>query len=46
MAWQQLPLDVTPVLPGAFPVLQWLSEERGLPFVPPPVVAPANAPAN
>jgi 8-oxo-dGTP diphosphatase len=26
-------------------VLQWLSEERGLPFVPPPVVAPV-APAN
>jgi 8-oxo-dGTP diphosphatase len=35
MAWQQLPLDVNPVLPGAFPVLQWLSEERGLPFVAP-----------
>lgn len=32
MAWQQLPLSVAPVLPGAYPVLQWLSEERGLPF--------------
>ncbi len=32
MAWQQLPLDVRPVLEGALPVLQWLSEERGLPF--------------
>ena len=32
MAWQQLPLDVHPVLPGSYPVLQWLSEERGLPF--------------
>ena len=32
MAWQQLPLQVHPVLPGAYPVLQWLSEERGLPF--------------
>ncbi|KKI14744.1 MULTISPECIES: NUDIX domain-containing protein [Comamonas] len=32
MAWQQLPLDVHPVLPGAYPVLQWLSEERGLVF--------------
>lgn len=32
MAWQQLPLTVAPVLPGAYPVLQWLSEERGLPF--------------
>ena len=29
MAWQQLPLTVTPVLPGAYPVLQWLAEERG-----------------
>jgi len=29
MRWQQLPLDVTPVLPGAFPVLGWLAEERG-----------------
>jgi 8-oxo-dGTP diphosphatase len=31
MCWQQLPLDVTPVLPGAMPVLEWLAEERGLP---------------
>lgn len=29
MRWQQLPLDVTPVLPGAYPVLAWLAEERG-----------------
>ena len=29
MCWQQLPLDVSPVLPGALPVLQWLDEERG-----------------
>ena len=28
MCWQQLPLDVVPVLPGALPVLQWLAEER------------------
>lgn len=27
--WQQLPLDVMPVLPGAVPVLRWLAEERG-----------------
>ena len=32
MAWQQWPLQVRPVLPGAYPVLQWLSEERGLAF--------------
>ena len=29
MCWQQLPLDVTPVLPGAYPVLAWLAQERG-----------------
>lgn len=29
MAWQQLPLSVRPVLPGAFPVLEWLAQERG-----------------
>ena len=29
MCWQQLPLDVHPVLPGAMPVLDWLAEERG-----------------
>ena len=31
MRWQDLPLTVRPVLPGAVPVLQWLAEERGLP---------------
>ncbi|MBP6897756.1 MAG: NUDIX domain-containing protein [Pseudacidovorax sp.] len=30
MCWQQLPLTVMPVLPGAMPVLQWLAEERGI----------------
>jgi 8-oxo-dGTP diphosphatase len=28
-AWQGLPVQVTPVLPGTVPVLQWLAEERG-----------------
>jgi 8-oxo-dGTP diphosphatase len=28
-AWQHLPVQVTPLLPGAMPVLQWLAEERG-----------------
>ena len=28
-AWQRLPVQVTPVLPGTVPVLQWLAEERG-----------------
>jgi 8-oxo-dGTP diphosphatase len=28
-AWQQLPVAVTPVLPGTLPVLRWLEEERG-----------------
>ncbi|MCW8209242.1 NUDIX domain-containing protein [Verminephrobacter aporrectodeae subsp. tuberculatae] len=32
MAWQQMPPTVTPVLPGAYPVLQWLAEERGQRF--------------
>ena len=27
MAWQTLPVAVAPVLPGALPVLRWLSEE-------------------
>jgi 8-oxo-dGTP diphosphatase len=27
-AWQNLPVRVTPVLPGTLPVLQWLVEER------------------
>ena len=30
MCWQQLPLEVSPVLPGAMPVLDWLAQERGL----------------
>ncbi|MBY0455027.1 MAG: NUDIX domain-containing protein [Burkholderiaceae bacterium] len=34
MAWQQLPLQVRPVLPGAYPVLQWLAQERGQVFDP------------
>jgi 8-oxo-dGTP diphosphatase len=29
MAWQQLPVEVTPVLPGTVPVLQWLAQEQG-----------------
>ena len=28
-AWQQLPVKVTPVLPGTVPVLQWFAQERG-----------------
>jgi 8-oxo-dGTP diphosphatase len=28
-SWQRLPVQVTPVLPGTIPVLQWLAEERG-----------------
>ena len=27
-AWQQLPVAVTPVLPGTVPVLQWFAQER------------------
>ena len=29
MAWQTLPVDVVPVLPGTVPVLAWLAAERG-----------------
>lgn len=29
MAWQQFPLTVSPVLPGAYPVLDWIAAERG-----------------
>lgn len=28
-AWQQLPVQVVPVLPGTVPVLSWLAQERG-----------------
>ena len=28
-AWQQLPVEVAPVLPGTVPVLAWLADERG-----------------
>jgi len=28
-AWQSLPVQVTPVLPGTVPVLTWLAQERG-----------------
>ena len=28
MAWQQLPVEVTPVLPGTIPVLRWFADER------------------
>lgn len=29
MAWQTLPVEVVPVLPGTVPVLLWLAAERG-----------------
>ncbi len=29
MAWQSLPVEVVPVLPGTLPVLEWLAAERG-----------------
>lgn len=29
MAWQRLPVRVSPVLPGTLPVLAWFAEERG-----------------
>ena len=29
MAWQVLPVQVRPVLPGTVPVLDWFAEEQG-----------------
>lgn len=29
IAWQELPVQVHPVLPGTIPVLRWLADERG-----------------
>ena len=29
MAWQTLPVQVAPVLPGTVPVLEWFAQERG-----------------
>jgi len=29
MAWQTLPVDVEPLLPGTLPVLDWFAAERG-----------------
>ena len=29
MAWQELPVHVSPVLPGTLPVLGWFAQERG-----------------
>jgi 8-oxo-dGTP diphosphatase len=29
MAWQRLPVEVAPVLPGTLPVLAWFAQERG-----------------
>ena len=29
MAWQTLPVEVKPVLPGTVPVLHWFAQERG-----------------
>ena len=31
-AWQSLPVQVQPVLPGTLPVLRWLAQEWGLPM--------------
>lgn len=41
VAWQNLPPDVSPILPGAFPVLEMLAKERGVDYQPP--VAPSTS---
>lgn len=33
-AWQQLPVEVSPVLPGTVPVLNWFAQERGFESAP------------
>ena len=44
MAWQQLPVAVTPVLPGTVPVLAWFAEEQGFTGATHSVSAAPNAP--
>ncbi len=29
LSWQTLPVNLTPILPGALPVLEWLGQEQG-----------------
>ena len=41
-AWQNLPVTVTPVLPGTVPVLAWFAQERGLAAVAQPGSAMAT----
>ena len=41
MSWERLPIGVTPVLPGAYPVLAWMAEEQG--FAGPTHAAPPAA---
>jgi 8-oxo-dGTP diphosphatase len=43
VAWQTLPVHVHPVLPGSFPVLEWMAAEWGLPEKPAPGIDQANA---
>lgn len=42
-AWQQLPVQVAPVLPGTVPVLQWFAAEREFPG--PTCAVPAITPS-
>jgi 8-oxo-dGTP diphosphatase len=37
MAWQNLPVQVEPILPGTLPVLTWLAQERGMVLVSSPL---------
>jgi 8-oxo-dGTP diphosphatase len=38
MAWQRLPVEVEPVLPGTLPVLDWFAAEQGFAERPAPAV--------
>lgn len=42
-AWQRLPVQVMPVLPGTVPVLQWFAAERGFRGETHSTAAPARA---
>jgi 8-oxo-dGTP diphosphatase len=43
LAWQNLPVQVQPVLPGTVPVLAWLAAERGFVGATHPTAAAASA---
>jgi 8-oxo-dGTP diphosphatase len=45
-SWEQLPVQVAPVLPGTVPVLRWFAEEQGLAGEAAAFTLPPNGPAT